>query len=332
MCFHEPIADQWIEEFCSYLYPWDRSSLKIDEAYALKQKHLPKAIYKYRTLDTQGCSLKNLEENKIWLSNPLKFNDPFDCAMTANIEAVINSRLVQSIPPEVIKKHGIPPEVLKQAQTSSNPLNVMIDWLAKAGENGVNRSNVEAVKEAFSKAIQSECDLLRDELFSTHFEHAKICSFTTNSASLLMWGHYADQHKGFCIEYRTDGFDGVRDLRLRLLYPVIYTDQLWDSTRMFDMTSRKSFNNLSVQKALLTKSREWAYEKEWRLVIAGVLKEDQARPFLPATAIYLGARISSDGEHKLLAIAERKNIDAFKMELSKRKYALTPRQIRWRSQ
>jgi hypothetical protein len=325
---HEPPADQWIEEFCNYLYPWDRSLLKMDKAFALKQKHLPKAIFKYRTLDPQGYSLKNLEESTVWLSNPLKFNDPFDCAMTADIEAVINSQFVQNIPAEVIEKHRIPSEVLRKAKLSPNPLNVMIDWVVTTGESEINQSNAEAVKEALSKVIQRECDLFRDKLFAMHFEHAKICSFTTNPASLLMWGHYADQHKGFCIEYRTEGFDGVRDPRLRLLYPVIYTDQLSNSTRMFDMTSRKSFNNLAVQKALLTKSREWAYEKEWRLIIAGVLKDDQTWGFLPATAIHLGARISRDGEEKLLAIAERMNIDAFKMELSKREYALVPRQIR----
>lgn len=30
------------------------------------------------------------------------------------------------------------------------------------------------------------------------------CSFSTNPKNLLMWSHYADEHKGLCIEYRTD--------------------------------------------------------------------------------------------------------------------------------
>lgn len=323
------MSSLWIEEFCGLLYPWDRSAVKIDKAYALKRKHLPKDIYKYRTLDAKGCSLRNLEHNSIWLSNPLKFNDPFDCAMTAEIEAVINSQFVQSIPTDIIKKYRIPADVLARAQDSSNPTNVMIEWLSTTGESGINSSNVESVKEAFSRAIQKYCDMLRDKLFSMHFDNAKVCSFTTNPTSLLMWGHYADQHRGFCVQYRTDGFDGVKDLRLRLLYPVIYSDRLFDLAPMLKMISHGSLNILAVQRALLAKSVEWSYEKEWRVVISGgIFKEDQNWSFLPAKAIYMGARISNIGEQKLLAIADRMNIDVFKMELSKRKYALVPRKVR----
>lgn len=316
----------WIDEFCSYLFPLDRVSLKIEEAYGLKQAHLPAAVYKYRSFNQY--SLKNLEESTVWLSSPLKFNDPFDCAVTADVESYVNRNFVYRIPDEVIAKHQVPQSVMEEAKISEKPLHVMVQWMASTGKEGVTTENAAGIEEALAGAIRQQCDRLRDQIFSLNFENVKVCSFTTNPTSLLMWGHYAEQHRGFCIKYGLTGFDGRTDLRLRLLYPVIYSEDLVNVTEML-LTAREDFNVLAPQRAVLTKSKEWNYESEWRLVISGgIFKDDQAWPYLPAEAIYLGARIDDKNERDLIAIAERMNLSVFKMQVSKEKYGLEPRKIR----
>lgn len=315
----------WIEKFFDLLFPPDWSSLRINDAYALKAKFIPKFLYKYRPV--RPYTIENLEDNTIWLSSPMKFNDPYDSAMTADIERVIKRNFVKQLTPNLTEKYKIPKDVLENALKSLEPLSVLLDWLATTGQSVINPQNVNALKKTLSAGMQIQCDMLREKVFLMHFENAQICSLTTNPDSLLMWGHYADQHKGFCIEYKTDGVDPIHDLRLRLLYPVRYSNELTDSSFIFEQTSGVVMNNLAPQRALLNKSSEWAYEKEWRVVISGILKADMAWKFLYPSAIYLGAKISIEHEKQLVQIADAKGISVLKMGLSMRRYELMSRPI-----
>ncbi|MDB5048950.1 MAG: hypothetical protein JWO30_2021 [Fibrobacteres bacterium] len=83
------------------------------------------------------------------------------------------------------------------------------------------------------------------------------CCFSTEVENVLMWSHYADSHKGVCLEF---------DLKLHLiidekakkvpkLYPVMYFDEapVYPSNHeAFICTSKSNF---------------WSYEKEVRLVL-----------------------------------------------------------------
>lgn len=70
----------------------------------------------------------------------------------------------------------------------------------------------------------------------------------------LFWGHYAAKHTGICIGFSTD-----LDV-FRLAEKIVYQDELPVILRPQDD------NETMVQKALLTKSRAWEYECEWRLL------------------------------------------------------------------
>ena len=94
---------------------------------------------------------------------------------------------------------------------------------------------------------------------------------------LLMWAHYADSHRGVCLEF--DGYGRLMAHAQRVEYSAVrrainmYTDD------------RES----SVTKALLTKSDHWAYEAEWRLLRTD--KRPGAERFSPRnlTGIVIGA-------------------------------------------
>ena len=62
----------------------------------------------------------------------------------------------------------------------------------------------------------------------------KMCSFSAGNNSLLTWGHYACNHKGFCIEYGVEPLPAGDFLRRRL-YPVIYSKDLYDMTPLVKM-------------------------------------------------------------------------------------------------
>ncbi len=76
--------------------------------------------------------------------------------------------------------------------------------------------------------------------------------------NILMWSHYADKHRGICIEFeRTDTNDlGNWDHCI----PVLYQQEL-PSFYPLELENSKA-----VTKALSTKGEYWTYEREWHIL------------------------------------------------------------------
>jgi hypothetical protein len=68
-----------------------------------------------------------------------------------------------------------------------------------------------------------------------------------------MWSHYADYHRGICLEF--DGHGLLTQHALKVNY-----------SHDRPLILRGDSNELKLDKALLTKSSHWSYEKEWRLI------------------------------------------------------------------
>lgn len=80
-------------------------------------------------------------------------------------------------------------------------------------------------------------------------------AFSINCVNNLMWSHYADSHKGICIEY---DFRYAKQDVVNHLYPVQYSDHQF---------TFKNPAGLDVHPfLLLRKSKDWRYEKEFRLI------------------------------------------------------------------
>lgn len=178
-------------------------------------------------------------------------------------------------------------------------------------------------------------------------QYRNIACFTTDYKSMLMWGHYADGHRGFVLEY--DFTEAVKKCSSEckkfkncatcgvktLIAPVNYTDTRYDDTKdliqyivraIFQYcnieTNRVDEDKLSQIKRLLIKSNHWSYENEWRM-ISKIYEEETNEMFknykcildCRPKALYLGAYISYENEKILREICERKNIKCYKMSL-----------------
>jgi Protein of unknown function (DUF2971) len=108
-------------------------------------------------------------------------------------------------------------------------------------------SEVEYVQTALlklpSKYRPIEFRLLHD--LRVAYKYAITC-FSTDHKSHLMWSHYANHHKGVCIEYDITGM-------LNDIHPCLYTNEFGN----FDWTNGASS---------LVKSISWEYEHEWRYI------------------------------------------------------------------
>ncbi|MBV8397233.1 MAG: DUF2971 domain-containing protein [Acetobacteraceae bacterium] len=87
-----------------------------------------------------------------------------------------------------------------------------------------------------------------------------ILSLSTTADNLLLWAHYADQHRGLAVEIDIThpGFNAHNggDKRFQLAKAVTYSDQ----RPRIPETDEILFEHFFV------KSREWAYEQEFRIV------------------------------------------------------------------
>ena len=83
---------------------------------------------------------------------------------------------------------------------------------------------------------------------------AKITCFSEDPKMTLMWSHYSDFHKGVCLGFKKSKLEEVSKL-----YRVKYNARV-------PISAKKSSLRDKALKGLQTKSKEWIYEKEWRVV------------------------------------------------------------------
>ncbi|WP_428737440.1 DUF2971 domain-containing protein [Sulfurimonas sp.] len=310
----------WIEEFTNMLFPVNVKELNIEGAYMLKHGHLPKSIFKYRAVNQY--SLQNLEEDTIWLADPKSFNDPYDCAHTFDYEFIAKSRDHEYIKNFLDSEHNnLSLSKIKQNEIlqSHEPLKALFDYLLK-DEEAEKKEGIELVFLEIQKKMSEDFIKTSSISFSSSF---KLCSFSEINDSLLMWAHYADYHKGFCIEYDIENIP-YSDYRRRFLYPVIYSDSMFDATEHFMQDAKsENFNSLHLIKAGLVKAKDWTYEKEWRLIFSsGTLAQEQSYYMGKPKAVFLGTRISESNQEKLVQICERKKIPLYKMKSDTNKFLL----------
>jgi len=220
----------------------------------------PDYIYKYQALSAH--SLASLLNGTIWMAKPCTFNDPFDCALMLD-----KGKMKESIAFAV-----------SQAIERFNPMGPMPNSVFDAPPGDAETFN--DYREKTYKMVQKR----------------GFCSFSAVPDHLLMWSHYADQHRGVCVEY--DCREGTA-MRTHLS-PVKYEDEM-PSLSMSDLHHSNTFEPL-----WLTKAKPWAYEQEWRL------QWSEGNCSIPApsdvTAVIFGARMP-EAERTMVATALRHQKD-----------------------
>lgn len=135
--------------------------------------------------------------------------------------------------------------------------------------------------------------------------------------NILMWSHYADSHRGFCVEYNNSLLDSL-SLQSDFVtqHEIAYESEL-PVVNIYD-------DGYSTE-PILTKSRCWEYESEHRFVFKKEgLKYLPNNPSEVISAIYLGTHMDmkSSVAIQLLAFGKENHIPCCKMEYSPCQYEL----------
>jgi hypothetical protein len=232
--------------------------------------NIPSHLYKYRSLRTKKDrehTSRILTHNEIYFAKLKEFNDPFDCNFHISVDGDFithKAKLIQLNPN--MSEESIDIQTRKELQ----PENI------KKREQTLNK------------------DIRRIN------GNVGIFSMSAKRDNLLMWSHYADYHKGICLEFRTTG----GKLFGCDLSKVDYQKQ-YPSFSVYD-----DINPDWMRKFLFTKSEDWKYEEEWRIIY----RETGCQQFRPEdeelSGVILGARISKRSKELVLECLAQNNCKA----------------------
>lgn len=176
-----------------------------------------------------------LANNQVYLSSPLDFNDPFDCRIQENSFDHINEKSLERL----AVMHGVPPEEVTNEKTR-----LLLDELNKR-----------------TTQIQGE----QKTEFKQLMNSLGVFSLSECNDSILMWSHYANNHKGFCIGFKTDELPAGNTIQ-----KVSYLASANNDIILLHLSAQNLSKNEMLLKLyhdfFLTKYFDWSYEKEWRLI------------------------------------------------------------------
>lgn len=133
-------------------------------------------------------------------------------------------------------------------------------------DNYVDELSPETIETFARRGIPQIRNINPSTLHTLFVKQAKkfgILCLTENCESILMWSHYANGHRGLCLEFeRTpDNLLGDHDrtgpVSYARLCPVL------DNKYQFDESNLGQFG-LELERLMFVKAKGWRYEREWR--------------------------------------------------------------------
>jgi hypothetical protein len=150
-----------------------------------------------------------------------------------------------------------------------------------------------------------------------YIQNKAIICFSEVYDSILMWSHYANHHKGFCIGYKDTLFKEFESEKRIFLNPISYVHSI-------DLDTSLDEDNIwcQINKILTTKYIDWSYEKEWRFILEydeNTDKTSNGRKFIikdfesHIEEIILGVKCPDKTEQWLKKIFPKTSIKKLKM-------------------
>jgi len=220
----------------------------------------PTFLYKYYAFNEWTHLI--FENNKIYLSSPESFNDPFDSKIRFIYEGSRTDR--KRFLKEWSKKH--------RPELSRKELLVYEKSIRKTGLD----------LQRMAEDVLKEFIVIRNRI--------GVFCMSEDKKNILMWSHYANENAGFCLEFRTNNafFSRAHSVEYDRVLPCLnLLEPMWD----------KLITKVTL--GLLTKAQDWAYEKEWRIVdVDGVGIHEY--PSEALSSVILGCKMSPENKKRIM--------------------------------
>ncbi|MGD0886417.1 MAG: DUF2971 domain-containing protein [Thermodesulfovibrionales bacterium] len=264
------------------------------------QKDIP-FLYRYRRNSEEMENL--IAENKLYFYPPTALNDPFDSKLRFSYNdckeedfRIINEMICRRRMPNSSEEE-IQQEVERPRSNYMDP-----KWQYEFRE--------------FSK------DLLQSSI-----DKIGLLSLTKKCDDILMWSHYADGHKGLCLEFSKQVIDANYYCG-KVTYSNDYLS-FKEFNKAMDATHEDNYIVMG-ECLLFRKSKHWDYECEWRIIYPDRIEPGGNRlldyPPQMLTGIIFGCEMSEDDKktiremirkrtHKTRLFQARKKDDEFALDI-----------------
>jgi len=300
----------WKDDYLELVFGKNHTTASIIKGTELKNQHIPNLLYKYRTVSKNHINA--LKNDYLYAVQIDSLNDPFEGAIRF-LHDNINSKLNNDIYDNMRSKLSFLPD--KPVDTYQDFLeNVVLGCGGSLNDLCDPELNILKILNGIVEAKERE-ELIK--LYEMARRSYNICSFSELFDSTLMWAHYADGHHGFCAGYDIKSLDNAITGQT---VPVIYRNE------MVLISDIKEINGNTNMLALTSKSTDWGYEKEWRILYLpeGVSqKVDMPTP----KVVYLGINIEKEKRDIIIDICSKKGIDVYQMKKDDDTNTLKPHQI-----
>lgn len=227
----------------------------------------PTSLFKYRGFDKSRLDAVAFERDRsiilnslLWAGSPLTFNDPFDCFPVIDFEGSEDEKVAWAA--------RVAPQFGQSIEQAVAELNFALG----------------------NPTIRTQLSNWRENLSAV-----RVLSLTDRPDDMLMWAHYADSHRGYCLEFDSNV------LPFSLAYRVKY-DAERPTFRIFD-PNREDL----IKRTLLHKADFWQYEGEWRLIGPAEIGPISF-PQEALKSVILGAGTLHEDELELRRIASERRI------------------------
>lgn len=263
-------------------------------------------VYKYRVWKDPN-SKSVLLKNQLYFSSPLDFNDPFDCRISKTFSLLDSD--------EKIKTYVNRITIRNFSRLSDGHLNiekVMLDL--------DNRLKYDLQKE------QANWDKMH---FERQDKYYGVLSLSCIWNNILMWSHYSDKHKGYCVGFHEEKIRSQANLKSFKAGKVLY-DEVFPEIDPLDEDGIKN-GYLETH----TKAIEWKYEEEYR--IFKLFYESETPPTKEErlyqvddetfAELILGMNFPEDEIQTMKKIASQKGIPLYRAKKGHNRFCLLREQI-----
>ncbi len=215
-------------------------------------------VYYYKHLRSSKGSRAMISDGTVSFTDPLKFNDPFDCRYAAEDDFL------------GMKATEVAGLLSRHQQPRKSPAKRLM---------------------ANDKMVRLHQQKIQDGRFFAEInQKVGVVCLNQSPLNILMWSHYADDHKGFLVELK---------FPKEALEPDLYGDFIPIPVQYVKdypiMTKEDKHDNSKMNKAYFHKSEDWSYEREFRVVVSGLTERIMKYPRdVMLCSVIAGLRIADD--------------------------------------
>ncbi len=228
-----------------------------------REKRPPTILYKYLSIDGARAILN---QQTLLFRSPLEYNDPFDSQwdpLWSVHSPEARKQLVSILEHAVRDPSSWPSNIDTRSQE------VFLKEHAKIKElsNDDAKLYFEDLAEQLLRGGMSAADSYVRRIQDSR-QRMRVCCFSADPDSILMWSHYAAEHQGVVIGFYTDRLE----LHFRIPFeqveycsnlPELIECTAWMNSLAFGLPPPAPKGHPRAWG--LSKAKAWIYEQEWRL-------------------------------------------------------------------